>query len=270
MLQAVDRHLISHQSGHYAFPDPGLFISPITDKKKAKLIGTWVQVHAAWIVRVMHEGLSMSSQDWRDLLSTDLSELSENGDTKAMKRREKIRDKFTPKSSDPGVRFQSTVGEPFIWQGRGYLPGVLPVRNVVCQIFWELYELNFTHEFISLDRHACENLDLMDNERLLERESLISKCFFVNTFKSAPLPNHNYGLAADDLRNHLPYLREVVRVMMAWKGSKPTAFYRADLPFDAHQANELENNVVKYYCQQFYDYFGRTAQVSHRLFPVQK
>jgi hypothetical protein len=267
-LHAVDRHPVSNQSGHYVFPDPGLFVTPTTDKKKAKLIETWVQVRAAWIVRVMHEGLSMSSQEWRDLLSTDLSNLPVNGDTKAMKRHEKIREKFTPTSSDPGVRFRSIVGEPFIWQGRGYPPGVLPAKGMVCQILWELYELNFTHEFISLDRRACVNLDLMNNERLLEREVLISKCFVTNTFKSPPLLNHNSGLAADDLRDRLPYLREVVRVMMAWKGTKPAAFYCADLPLDDHQAKELEETVANFYCQQFYDYFGRAAQVPHRLFPV--
>lgn len=269
-LQAVDRHFVSHPSTNYAFPDPGLFVSPTTDQKKARFIETWVRVRAAWIVRIVHEGLSMSSQDWRDLLSTDLNDLPEagNSDTKAAKRRLKIRDKFTPTSSDPGVMFRSTVGEPFVWQYRSYLPGVLPATNVVRQILWELYELNFTYEFIALDRRACKNLDLMDNERLLERESLISKCFVIDTFKSAPLPNHNCGLAADDLRDRLPYLREVVRVMMAWKGSKPTTFDRADLPLDDHHA-ELEVIVAKYYCQQFYDYFGRAAQVPHRLFPAQ-
>jgi hypothetical protein len=70
-------------------------------------------------------------------------------------------------------------------------------------------------------------------------------------------------LAADDLHDHLPYLQEVVRVMMAWKGSKPTAFHHADLPLDDHQAKEHED------IQQFYNYFGRAAQVPHCLFPVQ-
>ena len=59
-LQAVDRHSVSHQSTNYAFPDPGLFVSPTIDQKKARFIETWVRVRAAWIVRIVHEGLSMS------------------------------------------------------------------------------------------------------------------------------------------------------------------------------------------------------------------
>ena len=68
VLQSVDRHPVSHQSSHYVFPDPGLFVSPAANKKKAKFIETWLQVRAAWIVCVMYEGLSMSSQDSFDRL----------------------------------------------------------------------------------------------------------------------------------------------------------------------------------------------------------
>jgi hypothetical protein len=31
-------------------------------------------------------------------------------------------------------------------------------------------------------------------------------------------------------------------------------------------AVDLEKVVAKYYCQQFFNYFGRAAQVPHRLF----
>ena len=211
----------------------------------------------------------MSSQQWRDLLSTDLSSLSGTKDSKAMKRRQHIYNILMPRSSpDPGVRPRNTVGEPVVWQGRRYLPSVLPAENVVREILWELYELNFTYEFISLDRRACDNLDLMDSDQLLERESLISKCFVLHTFKSIPLPNRNYGLAADDLRERLPYLQRMVHVMMAWKGRKPRTFDLADQSLVGQQATDLEEVATKYYCQQFYLYFGRAAQVPHRLFPM--
>jgi hypothetical protein len=268
-LQAVNRFFVSQKSSHYAFPDPGLFVSPATKEKKAKLIETWLRVRSAWIAHVVYEGSSMSSQHWRDLLSTDLSSLSGLSDTKAMKRRQHILNILTPRSlSDPGVKPRSTVGEPFFWKSRSYLPGALPAEHVVRQILWELYELNFTYEFISLDRRACESLDLLDNGKLLERESLISKCFVIDTFKSAPLPNLNRGLAADNFRERLPYLQQMILVMKSWRGMKPPEFYRADPPPVDQQAEDLEKIVSKYYCQEFYRYFGRAAQVLHRLFPM--
>lgn len=58
----------------------------------------------------------------------------------------------------------------------------------------------------------------------------------------------------------------MVHVMTAWKGRKPDAFSLAAVPLVGQQ--EFEDAVTKYYCQQFYCYFGRAAQVPHRLFQM--
>jgi len=162
------------------------------------------------------------------------------------------------------------VGE-FVWQGKSYRPGDLPSENVVRQILWELYELNFAQEFLSLDRRACSNLDLTDKEALYERQSLITKCFASRALNYAPLPNTNRGLAAETIRHRLLYLWRMVQIMDAWKGTKPTVFVLAGRSLERmtdQQAEDLEAAATKYYCQQFYTYFGRAAQVPHRLFPV--
>ena len=278
-LQAVDRSRLVEPSktsahfGHYAFPDPALFVTPTTSEKKAKFIGTWLRSRDAWIARIAHEGsLAMSGQHWRNFLATDLSSLSGTSDTKTAKRRQEIHDILMPRSSsDPAVKPQSAVGEPLVWQGHNYQPDVLPPENVVRQILWELYELNFTREFLSLDCRACQNLDLTDNEQLLERQSLISKCFAADAFMYISLPNCNSGLAADILQERLPYLQCMVHVMKSWKGTKPTIFYLAHhrpQSIPDQQAKEFEAAVVKYYCQHFFSYFGRAAQIPHRLFPM--
>lgn len=274
-LQAVDRSVSveSSKTPYFAFPDPGLFVSPAKEEKKAKFIETWLRIRDAWIARLAHEGsLAMLSQHWRDLLATDLSNLLGLSDTKATKRRQQIHDILKPRSlSDPEVVPRSAVGEPFVWQGCSYPPGCLPAEDVVRQILWELYELNFSQEFLSLDRRACNNLDLMDNGQLYKRQSLISKCFYSITLSYIPLPNTNYGLAADTIRGRLPYLQHMVHVMIAWKGTKPTAFHLADFSpqrITDQQAKELEEATTKYYCQQFFTYFGRAAQIPHRLFPT--
>jgi hypothetical protein len=62
----------------------------------------------------------------------------------------------------------------------------------------------------------------------------------------------------------------MVLVMQSWKGIEPTAFAIANRStpdiFD-QQAKELED-VARYYCQQFFNHFGRATQVPHRLFPT--
>lgn len=268
-LQAVDRSLPFQQFGHYTFPDPGLLIGTA---KKTKFIETWLRTREAWIVRVAHDGsLAMSGQSWRDLLATDLSRFSDDGDTKAARRRKRVLDTLMPNSlSDPEVKVRSNAGEPFAWQGHSYPSGVLPADHIIQQILWELYELNFTHEFLSLDRRSCVDLDLSNGSKLFERQALISGCFAVGAFKYIPLPDRNRGLAADSLRDRLPHLIAMVLVMRSWKGIKPAAFTIANqLPADIsdQQAKDLEDVVTKYYCQQFFNHFGRAAQVPHRLFP---
>ncbi len=56
----------------------------------------------------------------------------------------------------------------------------------------------------------------------------------------------------------------MVQVMNAWKGTKPTTFRLVELQnMTDQQAKDLEAAATTYYCQQFYTYFGRAAQVPH-------
>ena len=267
-------HLVSPSNakhfGHYVFPDPGLLVTPSTNEKKARLIGTWLRVRDAWIVRVVNEGsLAMSGQHWRDFLATDFNDLPATG-TKAAIHRQHVLETLKPKfTSSPEVKIRSIVGEPLVWQGKSYLPGVLPPDDITRGILWELYELNFTHELLALDRRACRNLDLSHDSQLFERQDLISKCFPVGAFQHISIPMCNCGLAADTLLERLPYVVHLVRVMQSWKGNVPAVFALANhSPSDLSQDQgmELEVAATKYYCQQFFNYFRRAPQVPHRLF----
>jgi hypothetical protein len=279
-LRAVDRspsHLIniskaSKHLGHYVFPDPGLFVTPASDEKKAKFIEAWLRAREALIVRVTNEAsVAMSGQSWRDFLATDVSATLEKKDTKAARRRQHILDMLTPKSDlFPEVKTRSTAGEPMIWQGKKYIPHILPADHIIREILWELYELNFYFELLSLDRRACTTSD-SDNLQLIHRQTLISECFPVDPFKSTSLPTRNCGLAGHDVEERLPFVLALVRVMQSWKGDKPPVFQLAALSFheiSAGRATELEEVATKYYCQKFYNYFGRAALVPHRLFPT--
>jgi hypothetical protein len=278
-LQAVDQSpsllvetfKTSRHFGHYAFPDPGLFVSPSKDEKKARFIESWLRTREAWLMRVANEtSLAMSGQNWRDLLATDLSAIQEKSDTKAAKRRQQILAMLTPKSDlFPDVKTRSTAGEPVIWQGSKYPPGMLPADHIVREILWELYQLNFAYELLSLDCRACSNLDTSDDSQLMQRQAMVSDCFPVDPFLSRSLPDRNCGLAADGIEERLPFILSLVRVMQSWKGDKPPIFNLATLSYQeipGSQATEFEEAAAKYYCQQFFNYFGRAALVTHRLF----
>jgi len=82
-LRAVNQSvLVESRCTNYAFPDPGVFVSPADDKRKAKLIESWVRTRDAWITRITFEGsLAMNAQHWRDFLNIDLSSAPEVTDT---------------------------------------------------------------------------------------------------------------------------------------------------------------------------------------------
>jgi hypothetical protein len=250
--------------GHYIFPDPGLFIHPATS---GKYIESWLRVRDAWFMRVAKEpSLALSNQSWRTFLSIDNTVL-EKGETKAARRRQEALDIILPKSDVyPGVEKQSGLMGPIVWQGREYPSGVLPPENVVREVLWELYEVNFIHELQSLDRRACQNLDLLNATQLFERQIEISQCFHTSSFRHVSIPSENLGLACDDFDERSRFVGALISVVKSWKGDKP-AMLAGDLSnLSRNAALELENVVAKYYCQQFFNYFGRAAQVPHRLF----
>lgn len=279
-LQAVDKspsnlietHKSSTHSGHYTFPDPGLFVTPTADEKKSQYIQSWLQARDAWLMRLQIEpSLAMSSQHWRTFLSMDLS-VPIQGSTKAAKRRQDILDMLVPKSSIyPEVQTRSITNHLLVWQSTEYPSGVLPPEDVMRQILWELYELNFIHELQSLDRRACANLDLSNVEQLVDRQMKISRCFPINSFRHVTIPSENRGLAADDLSERFRFVVELLHVMRSWRGEKPAIFGISmdNLRDSTRQARILlENTIAKYYCQQFFNYFGRAAQIPHRLFAI--
>jgi hypothetical protein len=273
-LQAVDQspsNLIEASKaeeiyGRYAFPDPGLFIHPAT---AVRYIQSWLQVRDTWFRRLTKESsLALSSQSWRTFLSIDHTAPGKP-DTKSALRRQCALDLILPNSAMyPGVDRQSVLTGPIIWRGREYPLGALPPENVLREILWELYELNFIYELQSLDRRACRDLDLSSATELFNRQIEISQCFLTNSFQPVSIPSENLGLADDDFDKRFRFVTGLVFVMGKWKGEKPAILEGDlfDLQLTPDGAVDLEKVVAKYYCQQFFNYFGRAAQVPHRLF----
>ena len=170
----------------------------------------------------------------------------------------------------PGVEKQSGLTGPIVWQGREYPLGVLPPENIVREILWELYEVNFIHELQSLDHRTCQNLDLLNDTQLFNRQIGILQCFHTNSFQHIPIPSKNLGLAANDFDKRFQFVTALVFGMNSWKGDKP-AMLAGDLSkmqLSPDGAMEMDKVAAKYYCQQFFNYFGHTAQVPHCLFPT--
>jgi hypothetical protein len=139
-------------------------------------------------------------------------------------------------------------------------------------MLWELYELNFIHELLSLDHRICRDLDLSNASQLFDRQIEISQCFPTSLFRPVSIPSENLGLADDDFDKRFRFITALVFVMERWKGDKPPILQGDlfDLQLTPDGTKELEKVVAKYYCQQFFNHFGRAAQVPHRLFAMSR
>ena len=147
--------------------------------------------------------LALSNQSWRTFLSIDKT-VPENGETKAVHHSQEVLDIILPNPNlYPGVEKRSSLMGPIVWQGWEYPSGVLPPENIVWEILWELYEVNFIHELQSLDHCICNNLDSLNATQLFNRQIKISECFQTNSFRHIPIPSENHGLADDDFRQAL-------------------------------------------------------------------
>ncbi|KAF9038181.1 hypothetical protein BJ165DRAFT_1532063 [Panaeolus papilionaceus] len=273
----VEQTKTSSHFGHYAFPDPAHLVTPASDGKKALLLTTWLLCREAWLACVAtRDNLALPTQGWRDILFMDFTATPSLTATKAGARRAEALQMFKPETleafrNDP----QYATGQSLSWNGASYTPGHLPPPNIVREITWELYLLNFMYELQALDRRACIDLDLGDLNAVYKREVIIMRCFPFLTYKqpTQPMPTTNQGLASNDPSERLTYTLQLCKLMSSWSGEKPDIFKlherKSPDSISRQHAAELERAVARFYCQTFYNYFGRAAQIPHRLFFVQ-
>ena len=90
----------------------------------------------------------------------------------------------------------------------------------------------------------------------------------MSLFQHVPIPNKNLALADDDFNKRFWFVTALAFVMKSWQGDKPTMLAGDLSNLSQNDAMELEKVVAKYYCQQFFNYFGCAAQVPHCLFMI--
>ena len=250
--------------GHYALPDPALFVTPADDKKKVAYLLTWLRARPALLYRLQkQESTALSNQAWRDFLEMGRSDKVRD-DTAAAARRDDIRKIMGGVLKTAGVSEASPNANlgPVYWRDEELPVDKLPRPSVLWEILWELYELNFRLELFNLDQRASTNP--LDSVVRIHR---LRSCFpDTSDFPFVKITYANIGLVANDWKERLPFILALVKVMSCWGGSQPTVFeYRLHRveDFSQDRALELELEAARFYTQTFYNYFGRACLVPH-------
>ncbi|KAF9037972.1 hypothetical protein BJ165DRAFT_1407915 [Panaeolus papilionaceus] len=263
----VDKASADHNCNQYVFPDPGLILN---SKHTDVYILNWLRLDRVWHHIVAENG-TLSPQDWRYLLFLDLSKPPPDGNATVQQRCRELYEKLQTcvNRFSSSVKLVDQFSNAPRWNSQ---PVTAPVpERTVREIMWTLYKYNFTFELISLDRRAC--LELGPNptdEKLDEREKLIRACFAAARFKLPEIDPKNIGLASDELEDRLPYIIALGKVIKSWTLDPDPVLLlcdrrRPELHLDQSRRHGLERVVTQLYCQTFWNYFGRAAQIPHRL-----
>lgn len=225
------------------------------------------------------------SQDWRDYLAAVASRLGllqsvyHNSNPGGSNKRRKT----TGSDLDAlfGIEWPDHIGAVDVtWQGSvvvaeadfGTNQFIIP-PSTIRQIIWDLCEHNFRLEFLALDRciWARHRMSTSGAER---REEMIRNCFPQQSLVLLNLPRNDIGLGAQMFEDRYEYVEAFREVLATWPGAgAQTLRTMSAVRREGGRVSEayrdevhaVERVAYRFYCQTFFDYFGRAPTVPHVL-----
>ena len=274
-LSAVDRRpeelfsltKLAYNDGKYAFPEPGIFCSGDNADRRNRYLTTWTAIWDICIYRLSANAPNvqlLSNQQWRTLLGGRVP----NQDTKAGVSRASLTLLLSPEAAKLGVDMSN-------------LHKVADKEFTVCEAqanMWAISELSFRFELLMLDRRALDRCSFEDRPQELNSlvwEELVLNCFYFRPdqprhLATVSVRSAHRGLASPNIRERVPYLNVLHRVMSEWVGftrapnratwlNSPTAETRKD------DMLQYEYSIIQFYTQTYFRYFSRAAIVPTTL-----
>lgn len=146
--------------------------------------------------------------------------------------------------------------------------------EITAEVIWELFELNFRFELLSLDRAAAPEMweahdGLTKEAAQISRDEQVRSVFALDggapgSYVLLNMPNLNGGLAAENWMDRAPHIFALVKLMSPWKGY-PVELRNSSAFMSEMNVEAIEQVAVKFYHQTFFNYFHRLAISPHRL-----
>ncbi|KAK1233322.1 hypothetical protein PQX77_003526, partial [Marasmius sp. AFHP31] len=256
----------------YAFPDLG-YVLHVSPEKMRRVLETWVRLYPVLtFCYCMPSCLALSAwspKQWRILLGTTEDHVAKEGSQMA-ERRSAVKDLLGQCLDFYGLKLEDTQKSLLLtWRDGQYGVGQLSEPQLVKRMVWELFELNFRFEFHSLDRKLRGVTDdLSFNEEI---QVSFPGCEGIGSPTQIDSKKANCGLAAELPKHRAWYFIRMCRVMKDWPGGVQAETFLAgkqklkDYPNDELLA--MEQWATTFYCQSFYEKFGRPPILPHRVDP---
>lgn len=258
-------------NGGYYLPPPRLFVTPQNPTTRCNLFHGWLRVCELVLYLLASptcDSLCLSYKEWHALSDITAGFWSPSTSERGTKRGKQHLQMMTIlqrclQQSSVNLKLEVIAFQVTYWQGRELLQSELPDPLICRRILWEVNELNFRQELISLDRQLDTS-----NRTSVDRRDMLDACW-VGSAENVENFKGNEGLAADALEDRLPFLRALHHVMSTWRGHRPAELLES-FPenLQAHNfslvVERVERALVNFYTSSFLDVFGRAASVPHR------
>ncbi|KDR74565.1 hypothetical protein GALMADRAFT_141585 [Galerina marginata CBS 339.88] len=268
----------------YLVLDPFVFANEKLweERMKVFLIG-WLAIRAVWIYRTTSR-LSKRDQipepqQWKNYLMYCVGPrlgfpAEQKNPTKRIKTPAELLDLFRLDLSN--------ISGPvrLVWK-RGVIATLQDVQNgnarislqMTKEIIWDLYDLNFRLEMLALDRCVVPHEGLSEYAAL-ERDLMVAACFYGMSFVRVDIPSTDEGLGAPAWEDRMEYVEAFRLLLCTWPGSPSgrlrsmsaiTRTSSSSFSSTSHQVSAVKGIAYPFYCQTFFEYFGRAPSVPHQL-----
>ncbi|KAJ7743478.1 hypothetical protein DFH07DRAFT_777394 [Mycena maculata] len=243
-LRAADRE--------YILPEPALLITPTLQARRYQFIHHWRLLRDAFLFCLGNSDrpVTLSSQEWRDVLEGRVQNRRRNARTKNSRPLEEV---IAPVLH--ACKMDALEGYP---PSQESVPAYS--TDQAKQVVWELAEMNFRFELLSLDKRASGR----------DRRESVKMCFAGGMLVEIPMEHSQLGLASPALVDRHRYHLRLATLMLDWRTQcRRPAFIVADIKnkrgWSQGEMEGLEKAVANYYTDTFFELFGRAAVIPMRL-----
>ncbi|KAK7442012.1 hypothetical protein VKT23_016289 [Stygiomarasmius scandens] len=266
---------VPEQLGYY-LPPPELLISSDQEATRTSLVASWVKLRSIFLWLLSNgenESLVLKGQQWRSVLDLAHGLQYQQGSGTQTSRKHTEMQKFlenhlSDRRHGVHIEFGNLPSAVPNWRGQPLLQDGCLRPEAVQEVLWELYEISFRIELMTLDRK------LLPQTEWALRQNDLADCWCGLPFR-VNFDNHKYGLAAPSFTDRLPFIRALYYVVKSWPGPKPD---HINFPFPVkiadgsvsathfeQQVEAVEEAVTRYYVRMFFNAFARAPTIPHRL-----
>ncbi|KAF9060353.1 hypothetical protein BDP27DRAFT_1188775, partial [Rhodocollybia butyracea] len=164
--------------GGYYLPPPRFFITPQNATTRCSLFHGWLRIRELVLYLLASptcDSLCLSYKEWHALSDITSGFWSPNASERETKRGKQhvqmmaVLERCLQQSS-VNLRLEIIAFEVTYWQGRELPRSEMPEPGICRRILWEVNELNFRQELISLDRH-------LNTRTTVDRRDMLDACW---------------------------------------------------------------------------------------------